>query len=558
MYRIKRSILILLTTFFLCSPAAAQPKHEIRAVWLTTLGGLDWPTTKASSPQRRLQQQKELCTILDRLKAAHFNTVLYQARIKGDVGYPSSHELFTEAFTGHAGQDPGYDPLAFAIEECHKRGMELHAWVVTIPVGNDRQIRSLKQQNVVKRYPKICKKYHNVWYLDPGHPGTADYLSGIVREIVTRYDVDGIHFDYIRYPENSPKFPDKDTYRKYGHGQDWRQWRRDNITRIVERLYADIKSLKPWVKVSSSPIGKYNDTGRYPSKGWNAYNIVFQDAQQWLKRGIHDALFPMMYFQGNNFYPFALDWQENANGRWTVPGLGIYFLHPKEGRWKLEEVVRQLHFLRGIQADGQAYFRNRFLMDNIQGLMDEIEEEFYTAPAVWPAMTWQDSIAPTIPTRPRLAFQEDGSTLLEWDASTDNSAPFTVTYRIYASDSYPVDTEQASHLIETRVEATHYEYRPSVPWLQQRYWAVTAVDRYGNESQPLALNTPTLESLPTLHELPEAGEGCILVVTDRTGQEVLATHESGIAPLQQLGKGFYRVSRRSADGTTRLIGILVR
>ena len=169
--------------------------------------------------------------------------------------------------------------------------------------------------------------------LVPG-PGQSRYLANIVREIVSGYDVDGIHLDYIRYPEQGERFPDQSTYRKYGKRQGLTQWRRDNITRIVRRIYTEVKSMKPWVKVSSSPIGKYRDTERYSSHGWNAYEEVYQDAQQWLKEGIHDALFPMMYFQGNHFYPFALDWKENAYGRWIVPGLGIYFLHPKEtGNW---------------------------------------------------------------------------------------------------------------------------------------------------------------------------------------------------------------------------------
>lgn len=118
-----------------------------------------------------------------------------------------------------------------------------------------------------------------------------------MREIVSRYDIDGIHLDYIRYPERASDFPDQSTYRKYGKKESLQQWRRNNITRIVRRIYTETKSLKPWVKVSSSPVGKYNDTKRYPSRGWNAYEVVYQDALQWLKEGIHDALFPMMYFQ---------------------------------------------------------------------------------------------------------------------------------------------------------------------------------------------------------------------------------------------------------------------
>ena len=329
----------------------AQPKEEIRATWLTTLGGMDWPTRKANSTKGIEAQKNELIRQLDALKAANFNTVLFQTRLRGDVIYPSAIETFAESLTGHTGKNPGYDPLQFAIEECHKRGLELHAWLVCIPIGNKRQVTLLGKNCVVKKQPALCKQFNGSWYLDPGNPGTADYLSRIAKEITSRYDIDGIHLDYIRYPEQGEKFPDKDTYRKYGKKQELKQWRRDNITRIVARIYAEVKQLKPWVKVSSSPIGKFNDTRRYSSFGWNAYSTVYQDAQKWLNDGIQDALFPMMYFQGNHFYPFALDWKENKNERWIVPGLGIYFLHPKEQNWKVDEIIRQIYFSRRIGLD---------------------------------------------------------------------------------------------------------------------------------------------------------------------------------------------------------------
>ena len=341
-----RTFLITLTILLLTmAQTAAQPKHEIRATWLTTLGGMDWPRNKATSAEGIRRQQQELCDILDHLKEANFNTVMMQTRLRGDLIYPSAIETFPEALTGKTGKNPGYDPLAFAIEECHKRGMELHAWIVTIPAGNNRQVKLLGKSSVVKKKRPICKQHDGAWFLDPGHPGTADYLSSIVREIVTRYDVDGIHFDYIRYPENARRFPDRDTHRKYGKGKDLKQWRRENITNITRRLYTEIKQAKPWVKVSSSPVGKYKDTSRYSSLGWNAYETVHQDAQGWLKEGIHDALFPMMYFKDNHFYPFVLDWKENDCGRWVVPGLGIYFLSPKEKDWPLDEMSRQLYFV---------------------------------------------------------------------------------------------------------------------------------------------------------------------------------------------------------------------
>ena len=362
-HKLRYTIFSLLLLPFLAAFAQTAPKHEIRATWLTTLGGMDWPSAKATSASGIQKQKEELCRILDELQQAHFNTVLFQTRLRGDVVYPSAFEPFAESLTGTEGRNPGYDPLRFAIEECHKRGMELHAWIVAIPIGNARQVRTLGRNALNRKHPSLCKQFKGSWYLDPGNPAVDDYLASIVREIVSGYDVDGIHLDYIRYPEQGERFPDQATYRKYGKRQDLKQWRRNNITRIVRRIYTETKRLKPWVKVSSSPIGKYRDTGRYSSQGWNAYEEVYQDAQQWLHEGIHDALFPMMYFQGNHFYPFALDWEENKNGRWIIPGLGIYFLHPSELNWKLDEVVRQIYFIRTIGLDGQAYFRTRFLLD---------------------------------------------------------------------------------------------------------------------------------------------------------------------------------------------------
>jgi uncharacterized lipoprotein YddW (UPF0748 family) len=458
-----------------------SPKCEVRATWLTTLGGMDWPRAKATGAEGIARQKRELTDILDRLQRAGFNTVLMQTRLRGDVIYPSQIETWAESLTGHTGKNPGYDPLAFAIEECHRRGMELHAWVVTIPAGNTRQVKLLGKQSVVKKQRAMCKLFKDNWYLDPGNPATADYLSSLVKEIVSRYDVDGIHFDYIRYPEQGEKFPDADTFRRYGKGKDLRTWRRDNVTRIVRRLYTDIKQLKPWVKVTSAPVGKFQDTNRYSSKGWNAYSAVYQDAQGWLKEGIHDGLFPMMYFRGNHFYPFALDWQEHCSGRWIVPGLGVYFLSEREGNWPLDELVRQIAFTRRIGLQGQAYFRNRFLLDNVKGVLDELEERIYPYLAVVPPMTWMGASAPAAPTSAHCTLQPEGSVELTWEASsTASSEP--VYYRLYASDNYPVDTNDGRNLLETRFTGTQYTYRPQTPWTLRRYYAVTAVNRYGIES----------------------------------------------------------------------------
>ena len=552
-----RTFLFTITIFLLTiTQTVAQPKYEIRATWLTTLGGMDWPRHKATSAEGIRRQQQELCNILDRLKEANFNTVMMQTRLRGDLIYPSAIETFPEALTGKSGKNPGYDPLAFAIEECHKRGMELHAWIVTIPAGNNRQVKLLGKHSVVKKYRQICKQHDRAWFLDPGHPKTADYLSNIVREIVTKYDVDGIHFDYIRYPENAHRFPDRDTHRKYGKGKDLKLWRRENITNIVRRLYSEVKQVKPWVKVSSSPVGKFKDTSRYSSLGWNAYETVYQDAQGWLKEGIHDALFPMMYFKDNHFYPFVLDWKENDNGRWIVPGLGIYFLSSKEKDWPLDEVSRQLFFTRQSGLAGHAFSRNKFLMDNVKGILDEIQHVFYSTPALIPPMTWQDSIAPSVPTSPIHEFQADGRVRLAWEASKDNHE-LPVVYHLYASATYPVDTENAHNLFATHLKDT------TITGKEGYYYAVTSADRYGNESAPLALNHAPKSDNPILNQgnklmLPSSEDAQKVLICNSIGETISKVKYHPEVSLELLPEGFYLVYALDKDGKKTLLGMILR
>ncbi|WP_373720068.1 glycoside hydrolase family 10 protein [Bacteroides heparinolyticus] len=479
----KRSTLTLLYIVLMLPLAAQLPKHEVRAAWITAVYGLDWPRTRATSPERMRKQQDELVEILDKLKAANFNTVLFQTRTRGDVLYQSSIEPYNSILTGKVGGDPGYDPLTFAIEECHKRGMECHAWMVSIPLGNKKHVASLGKESVTKKKAAICVPYKNEYFLNPGHPQTKEYLMSLVREVVKRYDVDGVHFDYLRYPENAPRFPDGYDYKRYAKGRSLAQWRRDNITDIVRYIYKEVKALKPWVKVSTSPVGKYRDTSRYSSRGWNAYHTVYQDVQGWLGEGIQDQIYPMQYFRGNHFYPFALDWKEQSNGRHIIPGLGIYFLDPAEGNWTLDEIERQMHFIRAQKLEGEAHYRVKYLMDNTQGLYDTLEKNFYTAPALQPAMPWIDSVPPTPPTNLRTEQLAEGYLLLRWNPATDNDRQNAPTYVVYGSDTYPVDTSNPENILAQRVQGTEFIYAPIFPWTTRKYFAVTAMDRCGNESQ---------------------------------------------------------------------------
>ena len=533
----------------------ASSKYEIRAAWITTIGGLDWPTVKATSAYGIKRQKEELCKQLDMLKEANFNTVLFQTRLRGDVIYPSIYETFAESLAGKTGRNPGYDPLKFAIEECHKRGMEIHAWMVCIPAGNDRQVKLLGKQSVVKKKPTMCIHFKRAWYLDPGNPETAKYLAAIAKEITMNYDIDGIHLDYIRYPENAENFPDGKTFRKYGKGKTISQWRRDNITSIVREIYNDVKLIKPWVKVSSSPVGKYNDTRRYSSKGWNAFNAVYQDAKLWLETGIHDAVFPMMYFRDNQFYPFALDWEENKHGRFVVPGLGIYFLKQKAHEWDINEIMRQIYFTRRNGLDGQAFFRNEFLMKNTCGLTDSLKCRFYTYPAAVPPMVWQDSIAPAQPVNGVISFRND-SVMINWDKA-DSSKTEEASYRIYASDFYPVDINDGKNIICLKHGSNSFCYSLKAGKIK-RFWAITATDRYGNESSPLEINRPADdERIISVNKLPEVPEGCVISVNDITGMELFRTKSSSDELVKKLRKGVYSIQYILPDGKQENITLIM-
>lgn len=476
-------------SFYAVNP---NPKYEVRAVWLTTIGGIDWPHSYAQSERSAEKQKEELRAILDRLQKANINTVLLQTRIRATTIYPSQYEPWDGCLSGFPGKSPGYDALQFAIDECHKRGMEVHAWVVTIPVGkwNSYGCRQLR-----KRFPRLIKRIGQDGYMDPEATQTGCYLAEMCREIVQRYDVDGIHLDYIRYPETW----------KFRIGKDQA---RGNITRIVEKIHQAVKKEKPWVKMSCSPIGKFDDLSRYWSHGWNAYTKVAQDAQAWLKDGLMDELFPMMYFRGDQFFPFAIDWKEHSYGKIIAPGLGIYFLDPKEGKWNISDITSELYHLRNI-GEGHAFFRNKFLLDNHQGVYDFVTAHFNRYPALVPPMTWESNKRPQQPVT--LCIEEnEGTTTLRWDNSLqyeDGTAIKTpsIYNNVYASNEYPVDVHDARNLILTRTTRRQLTTRTgNTP----TYYAVTTTDGFGNESRAKQLNQTAVVKTTTRY-----GKACRLTTT---------------------------------------------
>ena len=444
--------------FLLLQNVSAQmPKHEIRAVWITTISGLDWPRAHTAA-----RQQQELTDILDKLQQANINTVLIQARVRASTIYPSTLEPWDVCLTGSAGKSPGYDPLQFCIDECHKRGMECHAWIVTIPVGKWTADGCKKLR---ARYPNLIKKIGDEGYMDPEKSQTGDYLAQICADVTRRYDIDGIHLDYIRYPETWKLKVNRTQGRQY-------------ITDIVQKIHKAVKAEKPWVKLSCSPVGKYDDIARYQSLGWNANTTVCQDAQGWLRDGLMDALFPMMYFQGNHFYPFVVDWKEHSYGRMLAPGLAVYMLHPREKNWDLDVIRREMNVLRQ-QGLGVTFFRSKFFTDNVKDVYT-FTQDFNPYPALIPPMSWVSGNAP----RPVARFAVSHGTatdILTWQGARQQADGNYLLYNIYASDSYPVDTEDPACLVATRLQGQSL----TIPHQGRSLnYAITAIDRYGRESLP--------------------------------------------------------------------------
>ena len=529
---------------------AAQPKYEVRAVWLTTIGGIDWPHSYAGSARSIERQKDELRDILDRLQRANINTVLLQTRIRATTIYPSAYEPWDGCLSGKPGKSPGYDALKFAIDECHRRGMELHAWVVAIPVGKWNAAGCVRLR---KRHPGLVRKIGDEGYMDPEKPQTAEYLADLCAEITGNYDIDGIHLDYIRYHETWPM----KVSRRQG---------RTNITNIVRAISRRVKSIKPWVKMSCSPIGKYKDLSRFSSYGWNAYERVCQDAQAWLRDGLMDELFPMMYFRGNQFYPFALDWNEHSYGRIVAPGLGIYFMSPREKDWPLADITREMLTLRHYGM-GHAFFRSKFFTDNVKGIYDFTAQSFNQYPALIPPMTWQSSARPSAPSGLSRRTLEDKVEVLSWTPTDKDTT--RIMYNVYSSREYPVNTDDARNLTVVRLRKSSL----IIPHDPTRYYAVTAIDRYGNESTPLQerhTNPDTPETRITDRllkcdgktlSLPEKGSvlDAAFVTIETLQGHIVATrpYNGTVADVSSLPEGMYVLRSLGRKGVTHRLGYFV-
>jgi uncharacterized lipoprotein YddW (UPF0748 family) len=378
----------LLTALALASPLpAADP--EFRGVWVATVANIDWPS-KPGLPAA--EQKRELIALLDRCKELNLNAVVLQVRPMCDALYESKLEPWSSYLTGEQGKHPGYDPLALAVAESHKRGLELHAWLNPYRAWHPSAKGDPADNHLVKTRPDLAKKYGKHHWLNPTHKEVQDHSLAVMLDVVKRYDVDGIHMDDYFYPysekdaeEKEIPFPDDDTwaaYQKSGGKLARDDWRRDAVNQFVKRLYEETHKAKPWVKVGISPFGIWRPGNPPGIKGFDQYAKLYADAKLWLNEGWVDYWTPQLYWatdKAEQSYPKLLDWwvKENTKGRHVWVGNGAY-RHPPE------EITKQVELTRKAGAGGNVFFSYK----SLTGAKADALKKLYPTPAPIPETPW--------------------------------------------------------------------------------------------------------------------------------------------------------------------------
>ena len=484
-----------------------SPKQEVRAVWVTTAAGLDWPKSRDIR-----QQQATLREIVQTLHKAHFNTIFFQVRARGDAYYKSSKEPWAENLTGTLGQDPGWDPLAFLLNEAHTAGMEVHAWFNLYKVGAAALPARTKPSHISLAHPDWTFIYDDELWLNPGIPDVNRYLLSVAMELVRNYDMDGIQFDFIRYPWRN--IPDQQTYRSHRRGLELADWRRSNINAFVQAFYDSATAIKPWMKIGSTPPGNFNGT-RQPA----AVGEFYQDALDWLKSGKHDYLVPQLYWdigssrEDPDFASLAGLWQAKSSGRHTYTGIGSY--KPEV----FEEIAKQIDVARASGCLGQAFFR----YENIR--TGSPWRDRYRTIAVIPTMPWKDATPPDAPSVLAVTELEQNAHHLEWNATQPASSPNeTRWYAIYRSSRPDVSTDDPSNLVAI-VPGSRSSYIDTVATTEgpSYCYTVTALDRAGNESAPSPVASATARELVALRGILRGTTSLSVTYVDRSDSLLLIT-----------------------------------
>jgi uncharacterized lipoprotein YddW (UPF0748 family) len=447
-------------------------RREFRGAWVACVWNSDWPKKAGLSA---LQQQAELVNIIEKLQTLNFNALILQVRPEGDALYASQLEPWSAWLTGTQGQAPipFYDPLEFAIAECRKRNIELHAWFNPYRAKTSIKQGSNVRPHIAVTNPEYVYQWGNQLWMEPGAKIVQDRVYNVILDVVRRYDVDGIHLDdyFYPYPIQGQSFPDHKTYAAYqaaGGKLSLGDWRRENVNQMVLRLAEGIKSTKPDVKFGISPFGIYRP-GQPPGiTGLDAYNVLYADAKKWLEQGWIDYIAPQLYWrtdQTQQSYPTLLKWwtEINPKQRHIYAGNNISQLDGKA--WKDEEIEKQIKISRNLVGDlslGNIFFSTNSLIENRQGISETFQNSLYAKPALVPTMSWQNATPPTPPT----ALQVNNRKI-SWQPGDDQKIRSWTLYR-QSSDSWTLQRVLSAGTTFATVEPGTY--------------AVCAVDRLANES----------------------------------------------------------------------------
>lgn len=471
------------------APVSAQSEPEIdrefRAAWIATVANIDWPSRKGLSTE---QQQQEMIDILDKCVELKLNAVVLQVRPACDAIYDSKIEPWSDVITGEMGKapEPYYDPLTLAVDEAHKRGIEVHCWFNPYRALHTSS-KNVSDNHISKTNPEIAKKYGQFYWLNPTDKRVQDLSMSVIMDVVNRYDIDGVHMDDYFYPypsyNNGADFPDDDTwaeYQKSGGKLERNDWRRDAVNKFVERLYTEVKEAKPHVKIGISPFGIARPgLPEEVAGGFDQYSELYADAQLWLNKGWVDYYTPQLYWPiaSPQPYMYLLKWWmgENHHHRHIWPGL--YTSKFAGDEKTLSEIPSQIAATRFIGGTGHVHFSMKPLVNNTNGINDVLTKAVYSKPALVPASTWIDDKAPATPeVSLKSRKQDEGSTgSLTFELTKgDDEAPWQwVLYRLEGKRWVPEILP--GQTTEYTVEADAKGNLPSEV-------ALSAVDRNGNES----------------------------------------------------------------------------
>ncbi|PLZ86766.1 hypothetical protein CEN45_19870 [Fischerella thermalis CCMEE 5198] len=454
------------------TPAAiVSHKREFRGAWVACVWNSDWP----SKPGLPVAQQKaELIKIIEKLDALNFNALILQVRPEGDAVYASQLEPWSAWLTGTQGKapDPFYDPLEFAIAECHKRSIELHAWFNPYRASTSTNPAKTVRPHLAATNPECVYLWKTQRWMDPGVKIVQDRAYNVILDVVKRYDVDGIHLDdyFYPYPVEGQSFPDDKTYAAYkaaGGTLSLADWRRDNVNKMVQRLWQGIKATKPQVKFGISPFGIYRP-GQPPGiTGLDAYNVLYADAKKWLEQGWIDYIAPQLYWrtdQSQQSYSALLKWwtQINISQRHVYAGNNLR--EPNNKSRESDEIEKQVKISRS-QAEqlslGNIFFNVGVLMENSQGIADKLQL-LYNKPALPPTLSWQNSTPPAPPTALQVSNRK-----LTWKPGDNSQIRSWTVYR-QSGDTWTLQRVLPASTTFATVEPGTY--------------AICAVDRLANES----------------------------------------------------------------------------